>query len=359
MTRKIVIASQKGGVGKTTTAVNLANALARSSNNRVLVVDMDSQAETTLSLGVDKRMLSKSVFDLLTDPLQQAQELIHESIKGSLWLLPACSRLSMAEKALVNEIGRELILRKQLSYIEKNYDYIIIDCPPGVSLLSLNALFFGNEIVIPVQSQFYALEGSDQLFQLISDIRTRMDHTIRILGVVCTMYDKRTLLSNCVLQALQKLFGIYLFSTVVPINTKLAEAPLTYQSIFDYSPNDRAVKTFSQLAAEVEARSQQSNWVLESAYDNQDTASDEVKSLKAHNHNIATVKLEQLNKSINAINPVVAKTLSQDTVLWLKAASHDFKNTLKKHKKRKHKKAKKLAIANHKRSGTQSAPILH
>lgn len=297
MPRKIVICSQKGGVGKTTTAVNLASGLAKL-GHKVLIVDSDSQAETTIAFGFDKRNTRSSLYDLLLNPSQSIEPIICNCGQPSLWLLPACSRLASAEIELVNEMGREFILREKLKPIQHLYDYIIIDCAPGIHLLSVNALFFGQEVIIPMQSQFYALEGIDQIFHTIHSLITRMDHPIKILGILCTMYDKRTRLSPHVLTEMYGLFGRYLFSTIIGVNTTLAEAPAKGQSIFSYAPSCQGANDYLDFAKEVVARGENPHW-------------DDLFNLQSEvigdiNH----AEILPLTRTLTAIRPIIDKVIA-------------------------------------------------
>lgn len=250
MPRKIVICSQKGGVGKTTTTVNLATALVKM-GKKVLVVDLDSQGETTIAFGFDKRKIGLSTYDLLTNSSINAQEVIRHTGLDALWLIPSCSELACADIELVRELGREFILREKLNDIEDQFDYILVDCVSGINLLSINALFFANEIIIPVQAHYYALEGIDQLFDTLITLREKMHHPISLLGIVCTMFDRRTQLSHQMLYEIHKLFDKFLFNSLIYINVKLAEAPIRGQSIFSYAPKTGGAKSYTKLAQEV------------------------------------------------------------------------------------------------------------
>ncbi len=258
MARKIAICSQKGGVGKTTTSINLGAALALE-GHRVLLIDNDPQANTTTCCGFRQQDIHTSLYDILVKEELSPGEAIRKCNLDSLWLLPASASLVSAEIELVKEMGRELILKEKMEAVQDQYDFIIVDCSPGVSLLVLNALFFCEEIIIPIQSQFLALEGLNRILHAVHVIQKRMHHPLLITGIVCTMYDRRTKLSPYILFELYKLFGNGLFSTVITINTKLAEAPLRGMTIFEHHPSGNASDNYRRLAREVIARGE-SNW---------------------------------------------------------------------------------------------------
>ncbi len=253
MVRKIAICSQKGGVGKTTTSVNLAAGLAML-GHKVLLIDNDSQANATTSCGIRQQDVHLSLYDILTKPDQKPDPVIRKCRLDTLWLIPASGQLVSAEIELIREMGRELILKEKMEEIEERYDYVIIDCTPGISLLVLNALFCCDEIIIPIQSQFLALEGIDQLLHAVHVIQKRMRHSIRVTGIVCTMFDRRTKLSSFILQQMTSLFKEGLFETVISVNTKLAEAPLKGNNIFEYAPACNAANDYMALAREVVER---------------------------------------------------------------------------------------------------------
>ncbi len=258
MARKIAICSQKGGVGKTTSSVNLSAALAIQ-GYKVLLIDNDSQANATTSCGFRQQDIRLSLYDILTKPEQKPEPVIRKCNIDSLWLIPASATLVSAEIELVKEMGRELILKEKMEDIENQYDFIIVDCTPGLSLLVLNTLFFCDEIVIPIQSQYLALEGLDRILHAVHSIQKRMRHSINVSGILCTMYDRRTKLSLYILYELFNLFGNGLLSTVTYINTKLAEAPLKGMNIFEYEPLGNASMNYQRLAKEIIERGDK-NW---------------------------------------------------------------------------------------------------
>lgn len=258
MVRKIAICSQKGGVGKTTTSINLSAGLA-TMGYKVLLIDNDPQANATTSCGIRQQDIRLSLYDILTKSGQKAEPVVRKCNLDSLWIIPSSGSLASAEIELVKEMGRELILKEKMESIENSYDFIIIDCVPGVNLLVLNALFCCDEIIIPVQSQFLALEGIDQILHAVYVIQKRMRHPINITGIVSTMYDRRTKICAYILSELSKLFGNGLFSTVICVNTKLAEAPLKGMSIFEYDPACKDSSDYMKFAKEVAERGE-NNW---------------------------------------------------------------------------------------------------
>jgi len=257
-------ANQKGGVGKTTTTVNLAAYLA-AGGERVLLVDADSQANATSSLGVDKQREEPSIYDiLLSEPGDESISSDEAIVKidrptfmGNLDLLPSSVDLAGAEVELAAEEqgSREYRLKRALAPLREKYDYILVDCPPSLGLLTLNALSAADAVIIPLQCEYLALEGLMQLTSTISLVLKGLNRSLKILGIAMTMYDSRTNLSAQVVQEVKSHFPRELFDTLVPRSVRLSEAPSYGMTILEYDPNSRGAAAYAALAGEVLARS--------------------------------------------------------------------------------------------------------
>jgi len=250
MTRIYTFVNQKGGVGKTTTAVNLAAFLA-ASGQRVLLVDLDPQANATSSVGVDKNKVTGSVYDSLVNDESPEENVLH-SPQLKLALLPAAPALAGAEVEMVGMLARELQLRKALETIESHYDYILIDCPPSLGLLTLNGLVAArNGVVIPVQCEYLALEGLSQLTNTITRVRSALNPQLEIRGLVMTMFDGRASLARQVVGEVQKHFPGKVFKAIIPRSIRLAEAPSHGVPISVYAPNSTGGLAYKALAEEL------------------------------------------------------------------------------------------------------------
>lgn len=246
----IAVINQKGGVGKTTTSLSLAAYLAKEGRS-VLVVDFDPQGNATSGLGQDKRGLDSTMYDVLFEPKQVSQA-IRETAIPSLYLLPSNANLAAAEVDLVGETAREQKLRAVLQGL--THEFIIIDCPPALGLLTLNALTAANLIIIPVQAEYYALEGLSQLLEVVQRVRGGLNPNLEVLGVLVTMYDSRTSLSEQVYQELKKHFNDKMFKTIIPRNVRLAEAPSYGKTIMEHDKWSKGARAYKQLTKEVLTR---------------------------------------------------------------------------------------------------------
>lgn len=246
----IAVLNQKGGVGKTTTTINLAAFLSRA-GKKVLVCDIDPQANTTSGLGINKNELDSSLYDVLFSRVE-AHTVIRRITSHGIYVLPANTALAGAEVELVPVSRREYQLKHILDGLD--YDYVLIDCPPALGLLTVNALTAANHVLIPVQAEYYALEGLSQLLTIIGQVRQALNPELNILGVVVTLYDRRTSLSEQVKKELEKHFGAKVFKTVIPRNVRLAEAPSFGKTIVEHDRWSKGARAYKALAQEVEKR---------------------------------------------------------------------------------------------------------
>lgn len=249
MGRIIAIANQKGGVGKTTTAINLSACLAEK-EKKVLAIDMDPQGNMTSGLGVDKDSVEKTVYDLIIGEAQ-IEEIICKEVLENLDVLPTNIDLSAAEIELIGIENKEYIIKNEVEKVKENYDFIIIDCPPSLSMLTINAMTTADSVLVPIQCEYYALEGLSQLIHTIELVKERLNSNLEIEGVVFTMYDARTNLSLQVVENVKDNLNQNIYKTIIPRNIRLAEAPSYGMPINQYDPKSSGAESYRLLADEV------------------------------------------------------------------------------------------------------------
>jgi chromosome partitioning protein len=252
MSRIIAVANQKGGVGKTTTCVNLAASLA-ASGQRVLLADIDPQGNATMGCGVDKHRLESTMCELLLGEAT-ARDTIVQVSQGGFDIIPANDGLTVAEVNLINEFGRELRLRRALEPHAGDYDYVLVDCPPSLSMLTVNALAAANSVLVPMQCEYYALEGLSALMNTITRIRDAVNPGLTVEGILRTMFDPRNNLANDVSSQLIMHFGEQVYATVIPRNVRLAEAPSFGLPVMFYDKGSRGALAYLALADEIMRR---------------------------------------------------------------------------------------------------------
>lgn len=252
MGKIISIANQKGGVGKTTTAINLSAALA-GQGKKVLLIDADPQANASSGLGVDIRELNSTIYECLVNQLDPNKAILPTSTKN-LFIIPSHIDLVGAEIEMLNIPNRETLLKNMLEQVRDDYDYIFIDCSPSLGLITINALTASNSVIIPVQCEFFALEGIAKLLNTVKIIKSKLNPNLQIEGFLLTMHDNRLRLSNQVYEEVKRHFGDLAFNTIISRNVRLSEAPSHGQSVLDYDASSKGAKNYTALAKELIAR---------------------------------------------------------------------------------------------------------
>ena len=249
MGRIIAVANQKGGVGKTTTSINLAACLAEK-GKKVLAVDMDPQGNLTSGLGVDKDSVEKSIYELIIGEVD-IKDVINKEVLENLDIIPTSIDLSAAEIELIGVDDKEYILRNAIDQVKDQYDFVIIDCPPSLSMLTINAMTTADSVIVPIQCEYYALEGLSQLIHTVELVKDRLNSKLEIEGVVFTMYDARTNLSLQVVEIVKDNLQQNIYKTIIPRNIRLAEAPSYGLPINKYDPKSTGAESYMRLADEV------------------------------------------------------------------------------------------------------------
>ena len=245
----VSIANQKGGVGKTTTAINLAAALALR-GRKTLLIDLDPQANSTMSF-LDMRQVTRSVYDVIAEPDAKLEDIIVQTPIANLWVAPARIALAKLEGRLVGEIDSHFRIKDRLDAVRNRFEAIVIDCPPALGLLTVNALVASSHLLIPIQSSYFALEGTDDLLETIEKVRARANPGLQILGVVITMHDRRTSLARDIRDQITQVFGAKVFRTTISKSVRLEESPAYKESIFTFAPDSTGASEYYSLCEEV------------------------------------------------------------------------------------------------------------
>lgn len=249
MAKIIAITNQKGGVGKTTTTVNLGACLA-TLGKKVLLVDIDPQGNTTSGIGINKADVAHCIYDVLINEIHPKEAILDTAIEN-LKIIPATIQLAGAEIELVPTISREVRLKKSLQLIQHEFDYILIDCPPSLGILTVNSLTASHSVIIPIQCEYYALEGLSQLLNTVRLVQKHLNTSLQIEGVLLTMFDARTNLGIQVIEEVKKYFQQKVYRTIIPRNVRLSEAPSHGQAIITYDPRSKGAEVYLELAKEV------------------------------------------------------------------------------------------------------------